>query len=315
MNPLPLPSPSALPAVPVPQQASPMLPQYVVRPRIEDTTEHDGHRQSKAFYAPSAAVDGVTDVISDVRRVHRRMDASYAGAWALTVLIEYPCIQSFKLTFTAAAEYDDEGGTYRSASGSIYAIKVIEATAVPEDWIGDDGQVDLDYAADCLTQEVVDDAAGDLYECFADDSEYIDITLVVDRNEVAHLLAQVQDAPAGYVLSGRDAFLALFPEFEPAVEFHDDELRAIRILEAGCEVMSGQYMALQPLEDVLQTAGYRIETPDGVESKGYYWTLSRSGWSGVDVGDGEYPTRAGAVLSALEHMAGHAVESDVLHQM
>ncbi|MDZ7855757.1 hypothetical protein [Sphaerotilus sp.] len=90
--------------------------------QIELTEE--GEAVVRAFREAEAAFDA--------------LEPSWAGAYLASLFVRHPWLQSLRIALRASAEYDDQGGSYRSISNSVSAVSSIPGAALPED-LTDDG--------------------------------------------------------------------------------------------------------------------------------------------------------------------------------
>lgn len=128
-----------------------------------------------------------TEVVERVEALigaHRRLlDSSYLGAFLADTFIDYPKLERLSLTISVSDEYDDNGGTYKSAY-----VHSLEINGVDED------DVDSLFPAgdfDGLDSDKFDNDAMCLYEGYRESIEYADLVIKVCRDQVQHLLKDI----------------------------------------------------------------------------------------------------------------------------
>jgi hypothetical protein len=128
-----------------------------------------------------------TEVVERVEALigaHRRLlDSSYLGAFLADTFIDYPKLERLSLTISVSDEYDDNGGTYKSAH-----VHSVEINGVDED------DVDSLFPAgdfDGLDSDKFDNDAMCLYEGYRESIEYADLVIKVCRDQVQHLLKDI----------------------------------------------------------------------------------------------------------------------------
>jgi hypothetical protein len=113
-------------------------------------------------------------------------------------------LHSARITLTASAEYNDQGGTYRSVSNSVTQVTPAPGAPLPQSLVSAGALDDIEAIA--LVEEDLDDNDYDLYCAFnSAPDDYDDLVLDVHRPAIAHLLC-------GARVSGAATFLALFPQ-------------------------------------------------------------------------------------------------------
>ena len=148
----------------------------------------------------------------EAERAHDALELSWAGAYVASLFQQHPWLLAMTITLSASAEYDDQGGTYRSVSNNVTDVVVVSDVTLPDEAL-DDGTFNPHLAAN-LIEESLEDSDYALYTSFNEAPYgYDDLCLKVNRDAIAHLFA------SGAPVSGTEAFLALFPE-------HTELLRA-----------------------------------------------------------------------------------------
>ena len=115
---------------------------------------------------------------------HRRLlDSSYLGAFLADTFIDYPKLERLSLTISVSDEYNDYGGTYKTAH-----VHSLEINGV------DEYDVDSLFPAgdfDGLDRDKFDNDAMCLYEGYRESIEYADLVIKVCRDQVQHLLKDI----------------------------------------------------------------------------------------------------------------------------
>lgn len=146
-------------------------------------------------------------VVQAYRAAERAYDAlhrSWAGAYLAGLFLRNPWLHSARITLTASAEYNDQGGTYRSVSNSVTQVTPAPGAPLPQSLVNAGAFDDIEAIA--LIEEDLDDNDYDLYCAFnSAPDDYDDVVLDVNRSAIAHLLQ-------GDPVSGAAAYLALFPQ-------------------------------------------------------------------------------------------------------
>ena len=131
---------------------------------------------------------------------------SWAGAMIATAFIELPWLQAMTFELTASAEYDDDGGSYRSITVAVRDVVPVNGADIPEDFGGNFDDVDAELAADEISERF-DQESSLLYAAFENGSgDFSDFTFRVDRDAIAEILATGD-------VKGKKAFVALFPAY------------------------------------------------------------------------------------------------------
>ena len=147
--------------------------------------------------------------LSELRRLSKRLDAAYAGAVVLQLLVESPWLAGFTLSFMAEAAYDDDGSYYRSVSVSAEDIDTVEGATFPEDAFTECKFAEEEAVA--WVESEVENEASALYCAFRNADDYEDLSLKVCRKAVADLLDHLS---TNGTASGMAAFGALWPQSE-----------------------------------------------------------------------------------------------------
>lgn len=137
----------------------------------------------------------------NAKRNYEAVEKSFAGARIAKFFKEYPWLGTLKFALTAEAEYDDQGGYFRGVSAHVSDLSVADEASPPE--LIDGEEFDLDWVADCLSDDLQEDA-GSVYAAFSDEYGYEDFEFTVKREQIADLLA-------GAEINGAAAFGRFFP--------------------------------------------------------------------------------------------------------
>jgi hypothetical protein len=130
----------------------------------------------RIFTRDTEVVERVEALIGAHRRI---LDSSYLGAFLADTFIDYPKLERLSLTISVSDEYDDNGGTYKSAY-----VHSVEINGVDED--------DVEAAHfDGLDSYKFNDDAMCLYEGYRESIEYADLVIKVCRDQVQHLLKDI----------------------------------------------------------------------------------------------------------------------------
>lgn len=156
--------------------------------------------------ALNEAGQAVLEQFHEAERARETLQAAWAGAMIATVFIELTWLQAMTFELTASAEYDDDGGSYRSITVEVRDALPVNGADIPEDFGGSFDDFDAERAADEIKERLSGDSPL-LYEAFENRSnDFSDFTLRVDRDAIAEILA------TGNV-KGKQAFVALFPSY------------------------------------------------------------------------------------------------------
>lgn len=155
--------------------------------RIELSDE--GQAVERAFHEAEAAFD--------------TLEASWAGAYLASLFQRYPWLQSLRITLWASAEYDDQGGSYRSISNSVATVNAVPGATLPED-VTDNGEFD-EIAAISVIEADLDEHDHSLYSAINDGpNDYTECVLELNRDAIGVLLECMP-------VSGSLAYRALCP--------------------------------------------------------------------------------------------------------
>ena len=77
----------------------------------------------------------------EAERAFDTLQHSWAGACLAGLFVRHPWLQSMRATLSASAEYDDQGGTYRSISNAVMQVVPVADAALP-DAVLDEGAFD-----------------------------------------------------------------------------------------------------------------------------------------------------------------------------
>lgn len=158
---------------------------------------------------PTSSVKPLVDQMHELDRVREMLDAAWCGALIASLFKQNEWLDSFTLDLEATAEHDDHGGSYRSISLNVRQVKARAVKELPESVV-DEGQFCEDMAQDLLEQSLEDENYA-IYSTLVDDGVFEELSLTFERKEISDLLGESE-------LSGRDAFLRLFPEYENLIK-------------------------------------------------------------------------------------------------
>lgn len=151
-------------------------------------------------------------VMQAYREAERACDAlhqCWAGAYLAGLFKRNPWLQSVRITLTASAEYDDQGGSYRSVSVSATQALPVPGMKLPAPLVYKGAFNDV--GATALIEDDLGDNGYDLYTTLnSAPDDYGELVLGVNRSAIAHLLD-------GHPVSGAAAYLALFPKAAASV--------------------------------------------------------------------------------------------------
>jgi uncharacterized MAPEG superfamily protein len=157
------------------------------------------------IHGPMVLNDAGRAVVQAFREAERAYDAlqqSWAGAYLAGLFLRNPWLQSARITLTASAEYNDQGGTYRSVSASVTQALPVPGLVLPASLVCEGSFNEIGAIA--LIEDDLGDSDYDLYTAFNPaPNDYGDLVLDVNRSAIAHLLN-------GDQVSGGAAYLALF---------------------------------------------------------------------------------------------------------
>jgi hypothetical protein len=146
--------------------------------------------------------------LSELRGLSKRLDAAYAGAIVLQLLLDSPWLASCTLSFTAEAAYDDDGSCYRSISVTAQDLKPVKRAIFPTHTFSE-GAFSQDEAIAWVESQIETEAAA-LYCAFRSGDDYEELSLGIRRTAAAELLEQLSATGRA---SGLAAFEALWPQF------------------------------------------------------------------------------------------------------
>ena len=156
--------------------------------------------------ARTQALQHVEKQFHEAEIAWQKANATYAGAAFAKTFRDFPWLQSIEMQLEPSNEYDDDGH-----NGRVISMYFIDAEGVGEIDIRfeQDGQLDVCAFVDYLSGEWEGEhEAEDLYVCFNPyDWSYDDIRVKASRADIADLLAQE-------TISGYEAFIRLFPEYQ-----------------------------------------------------------------------------------------------------
>jgi hypothetical protein len=140
----------------------------------------------------------------EAERAFDTLQHSWAGACLAGLFVRHPWLQSMRATLSASAEYDDQGGTYRSISNAVMQVVPV-ADAVLPDAVLDEGAFD-ELGAISVIEADLDECDFDLYTSIhTAPDDYANLVLELSRTVIEPLLN-------GDPISGAEAYRAWFPE-------------------------------------------------------------------------------------------------------
>lgn len=151
----------------------------------------------------------VMQAYREAKEACEALQQCWAGAFLAGLFQRNPWLQCARITLTASAEYDDQGGSYRSVSASATQALPVPGMTLPASLVHKG--VFHDVGAAALIEDDLDDNGYDLYAALngaPDDCG--ELVLDVNRSAIAHLLD-------GGPVSGAAAYLALFPRTTASV--------------------------------------------------------------------------------------------------
>lgn len=145
----------------------------------------------------------VMQAFHEAESVFDALEVSWAGAYLASLFLRYPWLQSLRITLWASAEYDDQGGSYRSISNSVAAVNAVPGATLPED-VMDNGEFD-EFAAISVIEADLDESDSSLYSSIDDGpNDYTERVFELNRDAIAELLSHPP-------VSGSLAYRALCP--------------------------------------------------------------------------------------------------------
>lgn len=157
----------------------------------------------------SESVQPIIDQLQELKMVRELLDAAWCGALIASLFKQNSWLEGFTLDLEASAEYDDRGGSYRSVSLNVCAVTRREGQPLP-DSVMDEDSFSEDMAQELLEQ-ALEDENDSIYSTLVDEGVFEELSLRFERKEISDLLGEPD-------LSGRDAFLRLFPEYENLIK-------------------------------------------------------------------------------------------------
>lgn len=150
----------------------------------------------------------VVQACAEAERALVDLRQCWAGAYCAGLFRRNAWLQCARITLTAAAEYDDQGGSYRSVSSTATQVLPVPGMALPPSLIREGAFNDAGAIA--LVEDDLGDSDENLYAAFNGEGfDYGELVLDVNRADLAHLLG-------GGEVSGAAAYLALFPPGSPS---------------------------------------------------------------------------------------------------
>ena len=141
----------------------------------------------------------------EAERAFDTLQHCWAGACLAGLFVRHPWLQSLRATLSASAEYDDQGGTYRSIRNTVMEVVPVANAALP-DSVVDQGAFD-ELGAISVIEADLDEYDFDLYTSIhTAPDDYADLVLELSRTVIEPLLN-------GELISGAEAYRAWFPEY------------------------------------------------------------------------------------------------------
>ena len=166
--------------------------------------------------APDYRVDAsgaitVTEAGLAIDRTYREAERAFdtlqhcwAGACLAGLFVRHPWLQSLRASLSASAEYDDQGGTYRSISNAVTQAVPVAGATLPDSVI-DEGAFD-ELGAIAVIEADLDECDFDLYSSIhTAPDDCADLVLELSRTAIEPLMNRA-------AISGAEAYRAWFPE-------------------------------------------------------------------------------------------------------
>lgn len=151
----------------------------------------------------NAAGTAVVETFREAGKAYDALQQSWAGACLAGLFLRHGWLQSLRITLSASAEYDDQGGSYRSVSNSVTQVLPVPGVPPPQSLIYE-GTFD-DIGAVSEIEQDLDEIDDDLYASISDAANaYDDVVLDLNRAAISHLLQ-------GGNVSGARAYRSWFP--------------------------------------------------------------------------------------------------------
>jgi len=142
--------------------------------------------------------------IEELQVAEEMMNAAFCGALIFGLFKRHAWLGRLDLDLSASDEYDDSGGSYRSASLRVVQVGVRDGMSVP------DIVLELDSSAPLCVEDALanglEDYAGDFYAALRDEGDQSEFSLSFDRVDVADLLNEPS-------VSAREAFVRMFSDY------------------------------------------------------------------------------------------------------
>ena len=148
----------------------------------------------------------VVQAYAEAERALVDLRQCWAGAYLAGLFRRNAWLQSARLTLTASAGYNDEGGSYRRVGGSVTQVLPVPGMALPPSLLREGAFNDVGAIA--LVEDDLGDIDDDLYTAVNGELDCGELVLDVNREALAHLLE-------GDQVSGAAAYLALFAPVRP----------------------------------------------------------------------------------------------------
>lgn len=170
----------------------------------ENTNVPDYRVDASGAITVTEAALAVDRAYREAERAFDTLQHCWAGACLAGLFVRHTWLQSLRATLSASAEYDDQGGTYRSISNAVTQVVPVAGATLPDSVI-DEGTFD-ELGAIAVIEADLDEFDLDLYSSIhTAPDDYADLVLDLNRAAIAPLLE-------GAAISGAEAYWAWFPE-------------------------------------------------------------------------------------------------------
>lgn len=143
--------------------------------------------------------------VEELRVAEEMMNAAFCGALIFSLFKRHAWLDRLEVDLSSTAEYDDDGGSYRSARLQVSQVDVRDGMSVP------DHVLELDSSSPLCVEDAIadslEDYAGDFYAALRDDGDHSEFSLSFARVHVSDLFNEP-------TVSAREAFVRLLPEYD-----------------------------------------------------------------------------------------------------
>lgn len=151
----------------------------------------------------SDAGQAVVHAFREAESAFDSLEASWVGAYLAGLFLRHPWLQSLRVTLWASAEYDDQGGSYRSISSDVAAVTAVPGESMPEN-MADAGQFDETAAISVIEAELSDNDYSLYFAIDDGPNDYTERVFELNRDAISELLTHPP-------ISGSLAYQALCP--------------------------------------------------------------------------------------------------------